>query len=174
AIGTSPFAIDSIADPAHTPLSKNYALLAQLAPLLLEHQGKGEMVGFLLDEEHPTVTCQLNGYELKIVLDQIFHYKSERGSGLILAVGPDEFIGAGYGFGVTFRPTTPGPTYAGILAVDEGEYRNGKWLPGRRLNGDETAQGHLWRFPDPDAREGIVPSSPRSSGIERCTLYRYE
>jgi Domain of unknown function (DUF5597)/Glycosyl hydrolases family 35 len=174
AIGTSPFAIDSIDDPAHTSFSKNYALLTQLAPLLLEHQGKGEMVGFLLDEEHPTISCQVNGYELEIVLDQIFHYKSERGAGLILAMGPDEFIGAGYGFGVKFRPTTPGPTYGGILAVDEGEYRNGKWLPGRRLNGDETAQGQQWRFPDPDARVGIFPSSPLSSGIERCSLYRYE
>ncbi|HEV2654903.1 MAG TPA: DUF5597 domain-containing protein [Ktedonobacteraceae bacterium] len=174
AIGTSPFAIDSIEDPRHTLISKNYELLTQLAPLMLAHQGKGEMVGFLLDDEHPAITCELNGYELEIALDQIFNYRSERGYGLIIALGPDEFIGAGYGFGVKFRPTTPGPLYAGIVAVDEGEYRDGQWLPGRRLNGDETAQGYLWRFPVPSAHVGIFPSLSFSSGIERCCLYRYE
>jgi len=173
-IGTSPFAVDSIEDPAHALLGKSYAILRQLAPLILEYQGKGEMVGFLLDKEHPTIKQELNGYELEISLDQLFDYKSEHAYGLIIAAGPDEFIGTGHGFGVKFRPTTPGPTYGGILAVDEGAYRNGKWLPGRRLNGDETAQGALWRFPASDSRIGIFPSSLLSTGIARCFVYRYE
>jgi hypothetical protein len=172
AIGTSPFAVDSIDDPADTQLSKNCALLSQLAPLLLAHQG--ETLGFVLDEELPSITCELNGYELHIALDEIFTYKSKLGYGLIIATGPDEFVGAGYGFGVKFRSTASGPAYVGILAADEGEYRGGKWLPGRRLNGDETAQGQLWRFPDEDARGGIFPSPLVNSGIERCSLYRYE
>ncbi len=180
AIGTSPFAIDSITQvgvggaalfgsdpiqrPEEAPVSRSYAVLGQLAPLILEHQGKGEMTGFLLDEEHPSITRDLGGYELEISLDQIFGYKAERGYGIIVASGPDAFIGAGYGFRVTFRPKTHGPTLAGIGTVDEGRYLNGKWIPGRRLNGDETAQGHHWRFPATDG--GVA--------IERCTVYRYE
>jgi hypothetical protein len=175
AIGTSPFGIDSIESPADAPLSKSYAVLRQLAALILEHQGKGAMVGFVLDEEHPSIIRELGGYELEIGLDQVFDYKSEHGYGLVIASSPDTFIGAGYGFRVGFRPKTPGPALAGIAAVDEGEYRQGKWIAGRRLNGDETAQGQWWRFPALDTQlGGLFPSSQPSSGIQRCSVYRYE
>jgi hypothetical protein len=49
AIGTSPFAVDGPENPAHISLSKSYSLLKQIAPLILEHQGKGEMTAFILD-----------------------------------------------------------------------------------------------------------------------------
>lgn len=162
AMGTSPFAVDSIQHPEDAPLSKSYEVLRQIAPLILEHQGKGEMVGFLLDKEHPKVTLELGGYELDITLDAVFSYKADLGYGLIIAVGPNEFIGIGSGFRVAFQPKTPGPALAGIGTVDEGVYRNGRWNPGRRLNGDENDQGRKWRF------------SNRRISIERCTVYRYE
>ncbi len=57
AIGTSPFAVDSIENPAAAPISTSYAVLRQLAPLILEHQGKGSMVGFILDEENSSMVC---------------------------------------------------------------------------------------------------------------------
>lgn len=46
--------------------------------------------------------------------------------------------------------------------MDEGEYRGGRWIPGRRLNGDENDQGRTWRF------------SPQRISVERCRLYHYE
>jgi hypothetical protein len=162
AIGTSPFAVDSIQDPANSPLARTYAILQQVAPMILAQQGKGSLTGFVLDKAHPGVTREMGGYELEISLDQIFHSHAESGYGLIAAAGPDEFIGVGSGFRVTFKPKTSGPALAGISAVDEGTYREGKWIPARRLNGDEDDQGRAWRF---------------SSGgpmIERCTVYRYQ
>jgi len=162
AIGTSPFAVDSIEDPAAAPLSKSYAALKQVAPLLLEHQGLGRTTGFLLDKHRPNVSRELGGYALDISLDSVFGYTAELGYGLIINTGPDEFFGVGSGFRVAFRPTTPGPRFAGIGAVDEGTFRDGRWLPGRQLNGDENDQGNRWRFRD------------REISIERCTLYRYE
>ena len=56
----------------------------------------------------------------------------------------------------------PGPKLAGVGTVDEGEFVDGKWVAGRRLNGDENDQGQRWRF------------SPRGLSIERCVVYRYE
>lgn len=162
AIGTSPFAVDSIPNPETAPLGRSYGILAQLAPLILEHQGKGEMVGFLLDKEHPSVKAELKGYELQVSLDSIFGSTAQNGYGLIIATGTNEFIGAGSGFHVAFVPQTPGPRLAGIGAVDEGTFHNGKFNPGRRLNGDENDQGQHWRF------------SPRQLAIERCVVYRYE
>lgn len=164
AIGTSPFAIDSIENPALSPLSKSYALLEQIVPFILEHQGKGEMLGFQFDEQHPGIIRELGGYELDISLDQVFGFKAEYGYGLIIVSGPNEFIGVGYGFRVIFRAKTPGPALVGLASVDEGVYQNGKWIAGRRLNGDETAQGQWWRFSF---------SQPEGS-IERCLVYRYE
>ncbi len=176
AIGTSPFAVDSIGQPNaivsvlfpdtaigqldQAPLSKSYAVLQQLAPVILEHQGSGAMAGFLLDSAQPSVTRQLGGYELEISLDEIFGFKAEIGYGLIIATGPDTFIGAGSGFRVAFRTSTPGAALVGIGTVDEGEYRAGEWIARRRLNGDENDQGRCWRF------------SPRGIAIERCVVYR--
>lgn len=162
AIGTSPFAVDSMEDVKQAPLGKSYEVLQQLAPEILKHQGKGEMAGFLLDKDHPLDKVQLGGYELDISLDSIFGSSAEAGYGLIIITGPDEFMGAGSGFRVAFSAKTPGPKLVGIGTIDEGTYFNGAWSPGRRLNGDENDQGQRWRF------------SPRDLGIERCTVYRYE
>ena len=41
AIGFSPFSIESVEEPAISLLTESYHLLAQLTPLILEHQGKG-------------------------------------------------------------------------------------------------------------------------------------
>jgi Domain of unknown function (DUF5597) len=45
---------------------------------------------------------------------------------------------------------------------DEGRFEKGKWIGGRRLNGDETDQGNYWRF------------DQRQINIERAVVYRYE
>jgi hypothetical protein len=174
AMGVSPFAIDSLDPSTEPPLLRSYAVLRQIAPLILEHQGGQTMIGFLLDEHQPSITRELGGYELEITLDQGFGPRAEHGGGLIIALGPDEFLGAGFGFRVRFRGLPPGPALAGIAAVDEGRYQDGHWVPGRRLNGDETSQGRWWRFVDDRAQDGRSFSNLLATGIGRCTVYRYE
>ncbi len=80
----------------------------------------------------------------------------------MIATGPDEFIGAGAGFRVSFRPRTPGPPLVGLGPVEDGSFRDGMWVADRLLNGDETAQGEGWRF------------APFRATIERCRVFRYE
>jgi hypothetical protein len=162
AIGISPFAVDSIPNPAESELARTYAALAQIAPLILQHQGKREMVGFVLNKDKPSFTRELGGYELEISLDSLFGSASDNGHGILIATGPDEFTGAGSGFRVRFKPKTPGPARAGIGLVDEGASRDGKWVAGRRLNGDENDQGGYWRF------------DRFATRIERCVVYRWE
>lgn len=80
---------------------------------------------------------------------------------IVIALGPDEFLIAGSGVTVTFAPNGPGAPNAGILAIDEGRYVQGRWIPGRRMNGDQSHQGrHLRIF----ANEMTV---------QRVRLYRY-
>jgi beta-galactosidase GanA len=173
AIGVSPFAIDSLYAPEDIHLARSYRVLRQLAPFILAHQGTAGMTGFLLDEERPSVTRELGGYELEISLDLGFDYTSKSGYGLIIADGPDTFIGAGFGFRVAFRPAAGAPGQVGLIAVDEGEFRNGQWIPGRRLNGDENWQGGWWRFPAATRPGGFIPTLGAGTGISRCAVYRY-
>jgi len=65
------------------------------------------------------------------------------------------------GFRVHLQAFQPRRPKVGVGTVDEGVYRDGKWIPGRRLNGDEDDQGRAWRF------------GSSSLQIERCTTYRY-
>jgi beta-galactosidase GanA len=165
AIGVSPFAVDSFQKPSETDLAKTNGVIRQLAPLILEHQGKGEMIGVLLTEKNPSVTAELGGYKLEVSLDAVFTYKAKNGHGLVIATGESEFIAAGTGFRVIFSPTS-GPGKVGLGPVDEGTFSNGKWIPGRRLNGDETDQGESWRI-----SSGWGQREPT---IQRCTVYKYE
>ena len=147
-------------------LSKAYAILGQIAPLILAHQGKGEMTGILLDEKNPSSTVEMGGYRLEISLDEVFTFKAKRGHGLVISLGNDEFLAAGTGFRVGFSPLPPAGGLVGLGPIDEGTFSNGKWIPGRRLNGDETDQGRRWRI-----SSGYRSSTPV---IQRCTVYRYE
>jgi beta-galactosidase GanA len=160
-IGFSPFGIDSEVDDKEG-LGASYRVIASLAPLLLEHQSAGDVHGFVLDKNHPSVDFTLNGYTLHVTLDDIFGYHAESGFGLILATGPEEFLGAGKGFRVSFTARSATAQQVGIAAVDEGRFEDGKWVPGRRLNGDEDDQGKGWRF------------DPRLVRTEKVTLYRFE
>jgi hypothetical protein len=79
-----------------------------------------------------------------------------------MGTGPDEFLGAGSGFRVSFVPDSPGSAHAGINFIEEGRMVDGTWRPGRRLNGDENDQGRYWRL----SSEGIH--------VERTVVYRWE
>jgi hypothetical protein len=170
AIGFSPFSIESAAEPARSLLASGYDILAQLAPLILDHQGKSEMAGFLPEgpEQRAPQQARLGGYTLNVTYErpapsatQGAQTSEAVSGGLAIAVGPDEFILAGTGLVVTFEANTPGPPLVGILSVQEGKYMEGQWRPGRWLNGDQTHQGRHLRLP-----QGRFD-------IQRIKLYRY-
>lgn len=158
AIGFSPFAIESEANDKD-PLGASYHALASILPLILQHQAAGDIRGFVVG---PNVDFTLNGYTLHVTLDEIFGSRAKSGYGILMAIGKDEFLGIGQGFRVTFTPRPESGPRAGIASIDEGEFKDGKWVPGRRLNGDENAQGKSWRF------------DSRAIHIEKIKLYRFE
>jgi beta-galactosidase GanA len=175
ALGFSPFAIDGavMRPPAPEPVSTtpgpprrapelaaSYSTIASLAPLIEEQQTKGNVHGFVLDKDHPSVDFDMNGYIVHVSLDSIFGFHTESGFGLIVATGPEEFTGAGMGFRVSFSAHSA--LHVGLASVDEGEFKDGKWVPRRRLNGDENDQGSYWRF---DARQ---------MHTEKAVLYHFE
>ena len=161
AICFSPFAIDAFSEGT-TDLGASYSAIGSIAPFLLAQQVNGNVHGFILNKEHPSVELDMNGYVVQVSLDEIFGSHSENGAGILIASGPNEFLGVGKGFRVLVTPRFPSPFKLGIASIDEGTFQDGKWFPGRRLNGDENDQGSYWRF------------DSRSVRIEKAVFYRYQ
>jgi len=163
AIGVSPFGIDHMKDPEKFGLTKSYDVLGQLSPLILEKQVKKEVIGFVVDEKNPVFTYEMGGYKLEISLDELFGHKATLGYGVVMTDGDNKFIGAGSGFRVQFHPLDKdSKTIIGVANIDEETFKDGVWVPGRRLNGDEDDQGRAWRF------------GSWQVSIEDCTVYKYE
>jgi hypothetical protein len=63
-----------------------------------------------------------------------------RAFALVANIAPDEFLFVGSNCTPSFALES-GPGRAVVGYKDEGRYENGKWIPGRRLNGDEAGRG---------------------------------
>jgi hypothetical protein len=87
---------------------------------------------------------------------------------IFIATGPNEYFAAGSGVKVAFSPNTPGPPLAGLATVEEGAFVNGRWVPGRRLNGDDSDEGNFLML----EKSGCC-WPPAAKSIQRFTLYRY-
>ena len=169
AIGFSPFAIESVEEPVSKLLAASYDVLKQLAPLILERQGKKAMAGVLPEgaEQRAPQKVRLGGYALNVTYERFASSAQNTqtpdaiSGGLVISVGPDEFIFAGTGLVITLETETPSDVIVGILSAQEGKYVNGQWAPGRWLNGDQTHQGRHVR---------LVPGK---FDIQRVKLYRY-
>jgi hypothetical protein len=184
AIGFSPFGIDAWAgnDP---DLPGMYDLLSRLAPLILEHQGKGTMSAVLLGPNDPPQKLQLGNYTLEAAyLGPLFRTLPPdvpTSAAIFIATGPDEYFVAGSGVSVLFSPNTPGPPLAGLGTVEEGTFVNGRWVPGRQLAGDDTGQGDFvasWGDWKSGGWSGDTTGHGqnmymRDLSIQRVTLYRY-
>jgi len=168
AIGYSPFGIDRSAGP-DTELARAYAVLSQVAPLILENQGQGTMSAVVLEKENPARKLRLGNY----TIEARFSTRSfgppaatpasvaDRVAGLFISVGPDDYVIVGRSMNVYFASASDQSQSVGLGTVEEGSYVNGRWVAGRRLNGDETPEWRALRFP-----------GDRYS-IQRVKLYRY-
>jgi hypothetical protein len=156
----SPFGIDNKRYEINDPLDESYAVLQKMSPVILENQGKGTMKGILVDTSSPSQYFELANYKIKAELRE----RTNIAGGLIINVGKDEFIAAGKGFDILFFPKDT--TFRiGVDKVDEGTFEDGRWIPERRLNGDEvhasTWSGTGLKFPG------------NNVSIQRISIYRY-
>ncbi|ACB76240.1 DUF5597 domain-containing protein [Opitutus terrae] len=169
AIGFCPFGIDRGPGP-DLELAKSYSVIAQLAPLILAHQPEGRVAGVVLGELTPSQQIQLGDYTLAVGRSNPRAVPAGTPPpdadpvdprGLFIATGLDEFYLAGGGLTITFMPKKPGPPLVGLATVEEGKFVDGRWVPGRRLAGDDTGQGNS------------ISLRGLDRGIQRVTVYRY-
>ena len=142
----APFGIDGIA--ADHPLRESYRLLAQMMPVIAELQGQGRMAGLMQQADHEQWVTRLGGYYLRSETTRPLDADRVPGGALILSVGPDEFVLAGRGVNVQFSTVPAEQPDVEFLWLETGTYTESKWVPGRRLNGDETAHGSTVRLGD--------------------------
>lgn len=167
AIGYSPFGIDRSAG-ADTELARGYDVLSQMAPLILNAQGKGAMAALLLETGGSPQTVRLGNYNLEIRFSSrsfgppgASNTPPDRVAGLFISTGPDDYVILGRSMNVYFTAADNPSASVGLGAVEEGAYANGRWVPGRRLNGDETPEWKAVRF------------RPDNYIIQQVKLYRY-
>ncbi len=165
AIGFSPFSIENVDAPASNPLSKAYALIDSLSPLILAHQGQGTMRGFrppvafdgTVDEKAQSAT--LGAWTMTVSFVDPWTPRDKQTvaahGGLVIQLSADEFLVAGSGLTLTFGEGV------GLESVREGRHVDGQWIEGRWLNGDQTHQGRHVRL------------EPDQFGVQRVKLYRY-
>lgn len=170
----SPFSIEDL--PDNDPLISAYGALGQLSPLILEHQGQEKagmrtMRGFKAPISYDGTldgapqSFDLGSYRFTVTFTDPWTPKDKQDpgthGGLIIQTGKDEFIVAGTGVTLTFADAS-GKKRIGMEQVVEGGFKDGLFLEGRWLNGDQTHQGRHLRLP------------PGKSGIQRLRLYRYD
>lgn len=179
ALGYSPFGIEDLKEDH--PLGGAYAVLGNLAPVLAKYQAEGKVAVVVEGAERQTKVT-LGGYRMNVRFGGLRSFFAPAGSsekqkdlppapvdgsppqpeqdkrsyGLIVATGPDEFLIVGSGLVITFEED------AHIGTVDEGRFEKGKWIAGRRLNGDESFSGVF------------VAVSEKAVESRRVTVYRRE
>ncbi|HEY5760050.1 MAG TPA: DUF5597 domain-containing protein [Steroidobacter sp.] len=172
AIGFSPFSIESISDQKPNPLADAYAVLRQLSAAILSAQGLNRMSGFkprILEDETVIampVTEDIGNYRFTVSFIDPWTPAAEQHTathgGLIVQTGPEDYLIAGQGIVVTAKPIGAGPPLAGVDHAWEGTVdTQGRWVPGRLLNGDQTHQGRHLRL------------APGQFQIQQVRFYRY-
>ncbi len=166
AIGYSPFGVDR-STGADTALGRAYDVMSQVAPLILEHQGNGTMNAVLLESGSASQTVRLGNYNLQTRLSSsrgsaaTTAAQPDRVAALFICTGPDDYVIVARSMNIYFTAATNPTDSVGLATVEEGVYADGKWIPGRRLNGDETPEWKALSF--------------RGDGyaIQHVKLYRY-
>lgn len=159
------------------PFSKAYRVLAQLSPLILEHQAKGTIRAAWLNKNQQTVDIELGGYLVNVDLRRNRRSPDiipDVGYAIVIASGPDEFFVAGNDVQVTFLPKTSGPPIAGLAKVEAGRFEDGRWVVTRLLAGDDCVLEYVQAKAAAANQSGsglrFMADGPT---IQHAKLYRY-
>ena len=163
----SPFGIEDL-DPAGQ-ISQSYSLLSQMLPELASWEAQGKVGAFLVTDGDKSAPISLGGYSITlsrlptgrfgmpgppeeatkpptlaaggVSLNSRAMPPDTRPFAMIINTAPDEFVLIGANGVPSFAPLPGSNSRVFIASIDEGRYEKGKWIPGRRLNGDEAHAG---------------------------------
>ena len=192
-LGYSPFGIDNTGrlvtlrpDPGapqpdnleNLPLARGYAVLRAMAPAILGHQAKGTIGAAWLNQQKQKTEIVLGDFTVNFDLRRNRRNPAQvpaLGYALVLQLGPAEYLVAGTDVQVTFTPRTPGPPIAGIADAEAGTFQDGRWVPGRKMSGDDILLNYDLAKAAAENQSGSgLRFGPEGPTIQRVTLYRYQ
>ncbi len=179
-LGFCPFGIDvnggdfSMAATDDNTLDNLYqgnALLKQMDQLILAQYGSENLRGIYVDEVNPKMQLELGDYLLDFSLATSgtgttqndgtgagFRKSRKNGGALILRAGPESLYIVGKDIRIAYKLKDPKTgQYAATESVEEGTFVNNQWVPGRRINGDET---YFVSFSDVKAVKVVLYKAP--------------
>ncbi len=162
--GIDSFAAGASSNPSEAQKNffDGYNLLSQMYPLIRENIGKDSMRAVYLYNGHATDTIDMGDYTINFSYGrrgfdigammapatggapgaggraQQQQEPRFEGAALLIQVSPDEFYMMGDGVNASFTMKEGvKSSYCGFDKIYEGEFVDGKFVPGRLLNGDE-------------------------------------
>src|SRR3954453_20220075 len=163
ALGWSPFGVEDL--DREGQVAQAYKTLSELLPQLAEWQAAGKVKSILVLEGEQPAPVSLVGYRITLSASMGFgtpapkpDSDAELGAGvssasrampsdkrpfaIVVNTAPDEFLFIGANGDPAFAIES-GPGKVLVSSKDEGRYENGKWIAGRRINGDEMFESGL-------------------------------
>jgi Domain of unknown function (DUF5597) len=146
-LGVSAFGVEQpggAEDAALSEYARSYRVLRPLLPLVARYQGSGRLHAIVQDVDPRQVLRLGARVALVTSFPKPYGLEGPIGRGLVIQVADDELIVAGVGLEIVVRdlqaPLVDPHQWATrqpILAIDEGSFAGERFVPGRRLNGDE-------------------------------------
>ena len=126
-------------------------MLREMQPLLADAYGSPRLQALsaetdpaLPGPDHSPYTAKLPAMDLEGFRISVSFRESgsspANGACLCLQTGPDECYIAGKACGFTLDSLDKENPHLDLILAEEGSFADGQWIPGRRLNGDETAR----------------------------------
>ena len=139
---------------------KCYGLLSGMGTMLTDNYGSDKMRGFYVTADNPNPSIEMGDYIITFSSTQrmrAFDYgqgaeqlaaenaalaarnqNNMQSGALIIQTGADEFYIVAINGMLSFAPKNPKAKGRVLLdTLEEGTFKDGKWIPGRNLNGDE-------------------------------------
>ena len=149
ALAWSPFGALEKLEPK-SQIGDSYRLLSDLMPQLTQWQSEGKVDAILVENGEDSRPISLGGY--KISLTKAARptpapspaqpsSSDTRPFAIVVNTAPNEFLFIGANGVPQVNADSGGPAHTAIASKDEVSYRDGKWVTGRRLNGDEVGDG---------------------------------
>lgn len=179
AIGYSPFGYESrVTGIEDEPISRAYKILSWFAPVILEAQSNGAITSVLLKQDKNASEEVVLGNN-KLLVELIRNRRSAdvpaEGYCIIINSLLDEYIIYGRNVQISFSPIKPGPAIAAIAQLDEGKFEDGKWIQGRRLNGDDIMIDYDLAKKALENKTGTgLKFGSNNLLAQKVKLYRYE
>jgi hypothetical protein len=118
-------------------LGRVYGLIEQMKPLYLQYRGTDHLQSYVKKSETDFGTyLKFQEYDIAVSYAPKMTAKP-LAAGMIYELAENKFLAVGMSSTLTFRPKNGENVKVDYVKLEEGELADGKWKPGRILNGDE-------------------------------------